>query len=224
MESEKWHSILFVDDEESILNSIKRGLHGQPYKLFFATSGPAALDILEENEISVVVSDMRMPGMDGLELLKIVNDKYPDTVRIVLTGYSHISLLMLAINSGQVYRYLTKPWKMEEEFLAAIQDAVRFHEILLERRNLVAKLTKQKEELSVLKETIEESDHNKSRILDHLAEALMPFLDEVLVLTERLQNSADTELKEKTLALTEKGLKVRRLLQGVRELMEKGKQ
>ena len=112
---------------------------------------------------------MRMPGMDGLELLKIVNDKYPDTVRIVLTGYSHISLLMLAINSGQVYRYLTKPWKMEEEFLAAIQDAVRFHEILLERRNLVAKLTKQKEELSVLKETIEEK-------------LLIPFEDQLIYL------------------------------------------
>lgn len=224
MDSHKKHSILFVDDEESILNSIKRGLHGQPYQMYFATSGPAALEIIEENDISVVISDMRMPGMDGLELLKIVNEKYPDTVRIVLTGYSHISLLMLAINSGQVYRYLTKPWKMEEEFLVAIQDAVRYHEILTEKRSLVAKLSKQKEELSALKGAIEESDHNKSRILEHLTDALIPFIDEALILITKLKDIPDYHLRETTNSLEEKGLKARRLLKGVHDLLNKEKQ
>lgn len=124
--------ILFVDDEERILNSIRRIMFSQPYTSLFATSGPEALSLLEENsDVGVLVTDMRMPEMTGLDLLRICKDKYPKMVRMVLSGYSHITTLLTAINQGEIYRYILKPWENEEELITAVEDAFEHHAELL---------------------------------------------------------------------------------------------
>ena len=81
-------TVLFVDDEEKVLASLKRGLLDEPYEKLFATSGKEAIELLKQNEVHVIVTDMKMPEMTGLELLRIVKREYPHIVRVVLSGYT----------------------------------------------------------------------------------------------------------------------------------------
>ena len=121
-------TVLFVDDEEKLLRSLKRGLIDEPYNSLFANSGKEALEILEKKEVHVLVTDMRMPEMMGLELLRIVKEKYPSIVRMELSGYTQISTLLTAINQGEVFKFITKPWKLEEEFKPLMLQALEFYE------------------------------------------------------------------------------------------------
>lgn len=121
-------TILFVDDEEKILKSLERGMLDEPHRSLFANSGKEALEILEKEQVHVLVTDMRMPEMSGIELLRIVKEKYPHIVRLVLSGYTQVGTLLTAINQGEIFRFLTKPWKLEEEFKSVIQDALEHYE------------------------------------------------------------------------------------------------
>jgi len=103
-------TILCVDDEQSILNALKRLLRKEGYQLLFANSGKEGLGLLQENEVHLVISDQRMPGMSGTEFLEIVKDKYPDVLRIILTGYSDIDSITESINKGNIYKFFFKPW------------------------------------------------------------------------------------------------------------------
>lgn len=121
------YSVLFVDDEINVLNSLERGLLDQEYKCFFALSGKKALEIMEKENICVIVSDMRMPEMDGLTLLRIIKEKYPRTVRIVLSGYAQLQQILLTVNTADVFKFITKPWKLEEEFISVINSAIEYY-------------------------------------------------------------------------------------------------
>jgi DNA-binding NtrC family response regulator len=131
-------TVLFVDDEEQILKSLKRGLVNEPYKTLFANSGKEALEILEKEEVHVLVTDMRMPGISGLELLKIVREKYPDIVRMVLSGYTQVTTLLTAINQGEIFKYITKPWKLDEEFMPAVREAIDYYTFQSQRKMMMA--------------------------------------------------------------------------------------
>jgi DNA-binding NtrC family response regulator len=133
-------TILFVDDEEKVLKALQRGLLDEPYSCLFANSGKEALDILEKNEVHVICTDMRMPEMNGLELLKIVKEKYPMIVRLVLSGYTQVGMLLTAINQGEIFKFITKPWKLEEEFKLIIAQAVDYYNLRAERDQLAAEL------------------------------------------------------------------------------------
>jgi len=136
-------TVLFVDDEEKILASLKRGLLDEPYKTLFASSGKKALEILERNQVHVIVTDMRMPEMSGLELLKAAKKEYPNVIRMVLSGYTQISTLLTAINQGEIFRFITKPWKLEEEFKPAIREAAEYYDFQ-NQRNRPAEETEQR--------------------------------------------------------------------------------
>jgi serine/threonine-protein kinase len=105
--------ILFVDDEERILTALK-ALFRSGYHVFTATSGSQALEFLRRFPIHVVVSDQRMPGMTGVDLLREVKDLSPGTVRMLLTGYSDLAAIVGSINEGEVYRFVSKPWNNQE--------------------------------------------------------------------------------------------------------------
>ena len=152
-------SILFVDDEDHILKAINRLLRADGYVMHFATSGREALEILQKENIDIIVSDMRMPEMDGLSLIKEVKRLYPDIVRIILSGYSQPPTILAAINQGDIYRYVTKPWNPPEEFKSVLKEAAQYS---LERR--VSKFIK--ENLDALLEGVQ-SLQNYS---DNLAE------------------------------------------------------
>jgi two-component system response regulator HupR/HoxA len=130
------NKILFVDDEVNVLNAIKRVIMEESYTPFFAGSASEALVIMEKNDISVIVTDMRMPVMDGLALLKIVKEKYPRTVRVVLSGYTQLSQMLATINQGEIFKFITKPWATEQDFLPVIKQAIEYYNIQVERDNL----------------------------------------------------------------------------------------
>lgn len=123
-------NILFVDDDVMVLRSIQREFHQFPHEQFYAVGANAALKILEEHAINVLVTDMRMPVMNGLELLKIVKKDYPDVVKIVLSGYTHLPQVIATINQGDIFRFVTKPWANTSDLKNAVLDAIQYAEYL----------------------------------------------------------------------------------------------
>jgi len=107
------YSVLFVDDELQILETI-RNIFDKYYTIYTAETGQKALDILAKTKVQVIVSDQRMPGMSGTEFLKICKEKYPDIVRILVTGFSDLDLVIETINTGDIFRFISKPWKLEK--------------------------------------------------------------------------------------------------------------
>ncbi|MCP4259463.1 MAG: response regulator [Planctomycetes bacterium] len=137
-------TVLFVDDEEKVLRALEMGLLDEPYHKRFAKSGEEALEILQRDEVHVIVIDMLMPEMSGSELIKTVKEQYPHIVRMVLSAYAQVSLLLEAINQGEIYRYITKPWKLEEEFKPAVRQAIDHYNLQSVRDNLEAELAQYK--------------------------------------------------------------------------------
>jgi EAL domain-containing protein (putative c-di-GMP-specific phosphodiesterase class I)/FixJ family two-component response regulator len=117
-------TLLLVDDEENILNAMVRMLRRDGYRILNATGADDALDILGRHDVQVVISDQRMPGISGTELLSRVKGMYPHTVRMVLSGYTDLAAVTAAINQGSIYKFLTKPWN-DEELRLQIRDAFR---------------------------------------------------------------------------------------------------
>ena len=117
-------TVLFVDDDEIILRSIKMAFLDAPYNILFANSGQEALEILKKEQVHVIVTDMLMPGMDGIELLKIVREKYPNIVKIVLSGYMDMPALQEEFNQGEIFRVVPKPWKIEEGLKKDVLEAI----------------------------------------------------------------------------------------------------
>ena len=130
------NKVLFVDDEANVLSSIRRAVMDEDFLPFFAGSGEAALALMESHEFSVVVTDMRMPVMDGLSLLKIVKEKYPRSVRVVLSGYTQLSQLLATINQGEIFKFITKPWATEADLLPVIRQAIEYYNLQAERDHL----------------------------------------------------------------------------------------
>ncbi|MFA5242736.1 MAG: EAL domain-containing protein [Sulfuricella sp.] len=120
-------TLLLVDDEAFILNALQRVLRGQGYRILKASSAEEGLELLALNEVQVIVSDQRMPGMKGTEFLCRVKEMYPDTIRIVLSGYTDLALVTEAINRGAIFRFLSKPWE-DDQIRAQIHEAFVVHE------------------------------------------------------------------------------------------------
>ncbi|MFC0677106.1 EAL domain-containing protein [Lysobacter korlensis] len=120
-------TLLLLDDEENVLRSLVRLFRRDGYQILTANSVAEAFDMLASNSVQVILSDQRMPDMSGTEFLTRVRDLYPDTVRMVLSGYTDLATITEAINLGAIYRFLTKPWN-DDELREHIRDAFRAHE------------------------------------------------------------------------------------------------
>ncbi|MDA8388086.1 MAG: response regulator [Nitrospiraceae bacterium] len=160
---------LIVDDEENVLRAIKRLFMDEETEVLTAASGAAGLEILKANEIALIISDQRMPGMNGSEFLKRARQIAPDAIRIILTGYADITAAVEAINKGGAYRYLEKPWE-DSELLMVARDALDRYRLLGENRRLTELTKKQNEQLrrwsdelqmDVQRQTIELSKRNE---------------------------------------------------------------
>ncbi|MGD9210892.1 MAG: hybrid sensor histidine kinase/response regulator [Desulfobacteraceae bacterium] len=131
--------VLFVDDEEDILKALRRALRSEPYQQYFVSSGEEALEFLSRHTIHVLVSDMRMPHMDGGRLLEIVAQRYPDIVRMVISGWADADSIIEAINSGHIYRYIVKPWD-SRELKITLRQALEMYRMQAERREIIKQL------------------------------------------------------------------------------------
>lgn len=122
------YNVLFVDDEMQVLKAIKRGLHLERYNKFFATSGKEALEIIEKEEIAMIITDMKMPQMDGLSLLKKVNEKNSDIVKVILSGYTNLAQIIATINALNIYKFILKPWDLKTELKPIIIEGLKVYE------------------------------------------------------------------------------------------------
>ncbi|MDW7710623.1 MAG: HD domain-containing protein [Deferrisomatales bacterium] len=120
-------TVLFVDDEANVLRALRRLFRGDPLRLLEASSAEEALEMVRTEEVSVVVSDNRMPGLAGTEFLSRLRRSAPDTVKILLTGYADLEIALTAINRAEVFRLMTKPWKDDELRQAVLDAAERYH-------------------------------------------------------------------------------------------------
>jgi putative nucleotidyltransferase with HDIG domain len=134
------HAVLFLDDEPNILKAIQRLLRNEPMRVLTATDPNEALDILRETPTQVVVTDQRMPSMSGVDFLSAVRDQHADVVRIMLTGYTEMNIAVEAINKGEIYRLITKPWN-DDELRSTLRQAFDHHDLKTEikRLNTVAR-------------------------------------------------------------------------------------
>lgn len=147
-------SLLFVDDEPNILSALRRLFRPAGYRIHLANSGAEGLAVLEREPIDLVVSDMRMPEMTGAQFLAEVRKRWPDTMRILLTGYADITSTIAAINDGQLHRYIPKPWN-DQEILLIVRDACERRALEQERARLEALTLSQNEELKGLNASLE---------------------------------------------------------------------
>lgn len=132
-------TLLLVDDEANILSALKRLLRRDGYTLLTADSGEAGLALLRERPVDVILSDQRMPGMSGVEFLRKARELCPDTVRMVLSGYTELQSITDAINEGAIFKFLTKPWD-DEQLRANIAEAFRLKTLADENRRLALEL------------------------------------------------------------------------------------
>jgi len=192
-------TILIVDDEPNILRALMRLLRKEGYHLLSAGNGEAGLECLRETSVDVVVSDFRMPGMTGLEFLMEARDIAPDAVRVILSGYMDVGLITDAVNRGEIYRFITKPWD-DDELKALIRQSVQHCHLVRENRRLNEELQQTNRELLELNHRLEEKVeertkelfiHNKAlllsqEVLDNLPTAVVGVDgDGTVVLTNR---------------------------------------
>lgn len=154
LEDEDVQTILCVDDEANILSSLRRLLRSHGYKLLFAGGGKEGLSIMEEHPVDLVISDMRMPEMDGARFLTEVSERWPETMRILLTGYSDITSTIEAINKAQIFKYISKPWE-DNDILLSIKRALELKNLKRDRQRLEKLTLKQNEELKDLNTNLE---------------------------------------------------------------------
>jgi response regulator RpfG family c-di-GMP phosphodiesterase len=178
--SETGATLLCVDDEPNILSALRRLFRAKGYKVLTAESGAAGLALLAQEPVDLVISDMRMPEMDGAQFLEQVRSDWPQVVRLLLTGYSDIASVMAAINRGEIYRYITKPWD-DNDILLLVRHA-------LERRALERLAARQHEELKLLNASLEAKVAERT-------EELKASRDSILLAHDKLKTNFITTIK-----------------------------
>ena len=175
--------VLVVDDERNVVSSIRRICRSQDYEVITALSGPEALRLLEVNNVQVLVSDQRMPGMSGDALFEIVEEKYPEVTRVLLTGYTALEGITRAVNNGSVYKIIYKPWH-NDDLLETIQAAFEFHEIRklqadssVAREKLLESLDDKVHELDIYNKRLELS----MRLSNYLPIALLGVSEDLFI-------------------------------------------
>lgn len=134
-------TLMLVDDEDSVLSALKRLFRRDGYRILTAPSGPDALRLLEDNEVDVIISDQRMPGMTGVDFLRQAKVLRPGTIRMTLSGYTDLQSIIDAVNEGAVFKFLTKPWD-DDRLRDHVAKAFRHKEMADENRRLAGDLSK----------------------------------------------------------------------------------
>ncbi len=132
--------VLFVDDDEIMLRSLERGLFDEPYNKRFAKSGEEAVEILQREEVHVIVTDMCMPGMGGLELLEIVEEMCPRIVSIVLSGFAPTADVTPPAHQVEIFKFVCKSLKLAEHLKPAIRQAINRYNLQSEHEDVLAQL------------------------------------------------------------------------------------
>lgn len=157
-------AVLLVDDEVNILSALRRLFRPLGYRIHTAESGPAGLAILEEEPVDLVISDMRMPQMSGVEFLAEVAQRWPAVTRILLTGHADLASTVDAINRGHIYAYFSKPWE-DNDIRLAVQHALEQKRLREERDRLLEQNQRQNAELKALNFSLEQKVRERTEEL-----------------------------------------------------------
>lgn len=172
--------VLCVDDEPSVLSALKRVFMDEDYTFLTAQSGKEGIDILKTEDPQIIISDYRMPEMNGIDFLRQVRDIKPETVRIVLSGYADTASIVEAINEGQIYKFIPKPWNDDEIKVTVANALERYH---LYKRNI--ELTS---ELQTKNAELEKLNAELQKLLDEKIMHLN-FRDEILIKHQNILDS-----------------------------------
>jgi response regulator RpfG family c-di-GMP phosphodiesterase len=179
--------ILCVDDEQNILSSLRRLFRAHGYQVLLAEGAAAGLKVLETEPVDLVISDMRMPEMDGAHFLEQVRNRWPDTVRLMLTGHADIQSILEAINRGEIHRYITKPWD-DNDILLIVRHALERKALEHEKQRLEALTRSQNEELKTLNASLE------LKVQERTGE-LKKAMDTLVAANEKLRTNFLTSIK-----------------------------
>ncbi|NOV28779.1 HD domain-containing phosphohydrolase [Methylomonas sp. ZR1] len=157
-------NLLFVDDEPNVLKALRRLFRGAEYQVYMAESGADGLEILAQQPIDLIISDMRMPQMDGAEFLTRAAERWPNIVRILLTGYADIESTIAAVNKGKIYSYCSKPWE-DNELKILVNNALEQKRLRDERRQLFDIINRQNQELKELNAGLEDKVEKRTEQL-----------------------------------------------------------
>jgi response regulator RpfG family c-di-GMP phosphodiesterase len=164
-------TLLLVDDEPSILSALRRLFRPQGYRILAADGGAAALELVANDTVDLVISDMRMPGMDGAQFLEKIRHLQPHAVRILLTGYADISSTIAAINGGEVHRYIAKPWD-DNDILLVVREALARRDLEVRNRELTELAGRQNEQLRSLNASLEERVRHRTAEIEQINDML----------------------------------------------------
>ncbi len=164
-------TLLLVDDEPSILSALRRLFRPQGYRILMAEGGAAALELVANDAVDLVISDMRMPGMDGAQFLEKIRHLQPHAVRILLTGYADISSTIAAINGGEIHRYIAKPWD-DNDILLVVREALARRDLEVRNHELTELTGRQNEELRCLNANLEERVSHRTAEIEQINDML----------------------------------------------------
>jgi response regulator RpfG family c-di-GMP phosphodiesterase len=180
-------TVLCVDDEPHVLSSLKRLFRGKGWLTVTAVGGKAGLEVMASQPVDLVISDMRMPEMDGAQFLAEVRARWPATMRLLLTGYSDISAIIEAINRGEIYRYITKPWD-DYDIVLIVQRTLERLSLEQEKQRLEALAIEQNHALKELNATLETKVQERTSELQLANEQLKAnFVTTIKVLSTLLE-------------------------------------
>jgi response regulator RpfG family c-di-GMP phosphodiesterase len=180
-------TILCVDDEPNILSSLRRLFRAQGYEVLTEDSARAGLRVLESRAVDIVISDMRMPEMDGVAFLERARALCPDTLRLLLTGHADVGLILEAINRGEIYRYITKPWD-DNDLVLLMRHALERKALVQEKQRLEELTLRQNEQLRQLNLDLE------AKVASRTAE-LSKALEELVASNEKLKRNFLTSIR-----------------------------
>ncbi len=217
------HTLLCVDDEPDVLDSLRHLFHRQ-YRVLTAAGGEAALEILHRDDVHVILSDQRMPGMPGDVFLAQAGALRPDTIRMLSTGFADIQAVVRAINEGRIFRYILKPWDaVELEY--TVRQAVEQYELLADRKRLIAQLQDANAQLTQANQELREADQLKTAFIEVASHefntpiTLVQGLSQLLLLTNPARDPKERGIVEQIAASS---AQLGRLVSSVLTLLQDG--
>ena len=214
------HTLLVVDDEVDVLESLRHQFH-RGYRVLTSVSGKEAIEILERDDVELILTDQRMPGMSGDQFLREARRLKPDAIRMLFTGYADIQAVISAVNEGHIFRYILKPWDTVE-LEGIIRQGVEQYELLAERKRLVAELQAANRELVQANEELARAGQLKTAFIEVASHEFNTPITLVLGLAEllRLCNPTRSDQEHEILRqITASGKQLARLVTNMLTLL-----
>jgi signal transduction histidine kinase len=214
------HSLLIVDDEVDVLESLRHLFH-RTYRVLTASSGDLAVEILDREDVHLILSDQRMPGMTGDQFLGYARKTRPDAIRMLFTGYADLQAVINAVNEGHIFRYILKPWDAGD-LEATLRQAVEQYELLADRKRLIAEIQAANARLTTANEELDRAGKLKSAFIEVASHEFNTPITLVLGLSELLKLlNPDREAQERAIVerISTSARQLARLVAGTLTLM-----